>query len=88
MMDIKRANGDIGYKAHMRRAVIKGKKSAKGLEAISVVKHKKEATLDSEKVTVGKGIHDYVFTTFFETDADIQQHLKNYAAYHENNNSP
>ena len=46
VMYIKRANGDIGYKAQMRLAIIKEKKSTKDLELISVLKHKKEAALD------------------------------------------
>ena len=80
IIDIKKPSGDIAFKAGLRKGIIEKKAGTKELDVISVVTHKKEPTIDSEKVTVGKnGAPDFLLVSF-SIDSDETKKLQSLIA--------
>ena len=71
ILNILKANGEPAYKVGLKNAVIEGKDGTQELEIMSVVKHKKDPTLDSKPVTVGKNnMPDFVATAYSKEGPD------------------
>ncbi len=76
VLDIKKANGEIRYKAMTRRPITEGKECTQILGVASVATHKKKPTLNKEKVTIGKkNVPDFDFLTFSEIFEDVNHQL-------------
>ena len=89
IIDIKKPSGDIAFKAGLRRGILEKKAGTKDLDVISVVTHKKEPTIDSEKVTVGKNRAPDFVSISYSPDIDGAKKLQSlYATAYERHTMP
>ena len=76
VIDFKKVSGDIVYKAALKSAIVDKKPGTEELEIMGTFSHKKEPTMESELVYVGKrGACDVVFVSYLGEGNDAKKKL-------------